>query len=520
MRRLDLSYYLKNLSKDVPAGFVVFLVALPLCLGIAVASGAPPFSGVLAGVIGGIIVSVISGSQLSVSGPAAGLTVIVAHGIENFGFNAFASIIALSGVLQIFMGFLGAGSIGAYFPVSVIKGMLTSIGIILIMKQIPHAIGYDADADADLSFLEGDSHTHLSSISAALGSITPGAAVISAVCLLILIAWEHPKIKKNKYLSMLPAALVAVLFGMIYNYFAKSIFPAFAVTSSEHLISLPILENSNQLLSIMQFPDLSILSNPQAYISAGTLALIGSLETLLSLEAVDKLDPMKRVAPPNQELKAQGIGNLMSGLIGGLPITAVIVRSSANIDAGAHTKISSIVHGLLLVVSILFLASMLNSIPLASLAAVLILTGYKLAKPKIVIEQYEKGYAQFVPYMATVVAILATDLLEGMAFGMAVGLFFVLRANYHAAFSLTKEGSNYLLRLQKDVSFINKAPLRAHLDQIESESHLIIDGTRSKFIDHDIKETLDDFMKAATEKNIVVEMKNMPGYQVANADFQ
>lgn len=517
MKLINFNYYAKYLSNDVPAGFVVFLVALPLCLGIAVASGAPPFSGLLAGIIGGIIVSVISGSQLSVSGPAAGLTVIVAHGIEHFGFKGFASIIALSGVLQILMGFVGAGAIGAYFPVSVIKGMLTSIGIILIMKQLPHAVGYDADADADLSFLEGDSHAQLSSINAAFGSITPGAAVVSVVSLFILIAWDHPVIKRNRFLSLVPSALVAVVFGMAYNYFAKLYFPGFAVTSSEHLIALPILENSSQLLSIMQFPDLGVLRDPQAYVSAGTLALIGSLETLLSLEAVDKLDPMKRVAPPNQELRAQGLGNLFSGLIGGLPITAVIVRSSANIDAGAHTKISSIVHGILLVLSILFLANLLNSIPLASLAAVLILTGYKLAKPKIIIEQYQKGFAQFIPFMATVAAILITDLLEGMAIGMAVGLFFVLRANYHAAFSLTKEGSNYLLRLQKDVSFINKAPLRAHLDEIEPESHLIIDGTRSRFIDYDIKETLDDFMQAAKDKKIAVEMKNMPGYSVASS---
>jgi MFS superfamily sulfate permease-like transporter len=289
-----------------------------------------------------------------------------------------------------------------------------------------------------------------------------------------------------------------------------SAFPSIAITP-EQLVRLPVISGPLQFWGEIHFPDFSRLTDLQVYVTAATLALVGSLETLLSLEAVDKLDPLKRTAPTNQELKAQGVGNLVSGLIGGLPITAVIVRSSASINAGAHTKVACIVHGALLLLSVMFLSTLLNMIPLACLAAVLLLTGYKLAKPKLVMEQFEKGFNQFAPFAVTIVAILSTDLLKGMAIGMAVGLFFVLRANYHAAFTLTRDNSNYLLRLQKDVSFLNKAPLRNILDEIEENSFLVIDGTRANFIDHDILETLDDFIKSAADYNIRVELKNVRG---------
>lgn len=515
MFRRHLDYYFRFLDHDIPAGIVVFLVAVPLCLGIAVASGAPPFSGVISGIIGGLVVSLISGSQLSVSGPAAGLTVIIATAVEKLGFDAMLLAVALSGLIQLGMGFLRAGVIGAFFPSAVIKGMLAAIGLILIMKQLPHAVGYDADAETDLSFLESDSHTHLSFLFEAFRSFSTGVVIVSVVSLAIMLLWETPHIKKHRYLSLAPGPLVAVLFGVAYNIAAQTLFPSLAI-ASQHLVNLPVIFGPIDFAREFSFPDLTRLIDAQIYVTAATLALVGSLETLLSLEAVDKLDPLKRIAPTNQELKAQGVGNFLSGMLGGLPITAVIVRSSASIDAGAHTKVASIVHGLLLLLSVMFLASLLNMIPLACLAAVLLLTGYKLAKPKLFVHQYEKGFNQFAPFAVTVGAILLTDLLKGMAIGMAVGLFFVLRANYHSAFTLTRDGRNYLLRLQKDVSFLNKAQLRNFLENVEEDSYLVIDGTRAGFIDQDIMETIQDYIKAASDYNIRVELKDMRGLEPVN----
>lgn len=510
MLRRHLDYYSRYLDHDIPAGVVVFLVALPLCLGIAVASGAPPFAGVIAGVVGGLVVSIVSGSQLSVSGPAAGLTVIVADAVMKLGFEGMLLAVALSGLIQIAMGFARAGVIGAYFPSAVIKGMLAAIGLILIMKQLPHAVGYDADADSDLSFLEDDSHTDVSFLGLAFESISPGATIVALVSIGILLYWETPRIKAHRILSLAPAPLVAVVFGVLFNAVAQAVLPALAI-APQHLVTLPLISGPLQFAGEFHFPDFSRILDHHVIITAGTLALVGSLETLLSLEAVDKLDPLKRTAPANQELKAQGVGNFVSGMIGGLPITAVIVRSSANIDAGAHTKVACIVHGALLLLSVMFLSSVLNLIPLACLAAVLLLTGYKLAKPDLVREQYEKGFAQFAPFAVTIAAILLTDLLKGMAIGMAVGLAFVLYGNYQSAFTLTRDGKNYLLRMQKDVSFLNKAPLRDILERIEGDSFVVIDGTRANFIDHDIMETLEDFIQAAADSNIRVELKNVRG---------
>ena len=512
MSRQNLNYYLAHMNSDLAAGLVVFLVALPLCLGIAVASGAPPFAGVISGIIGGLIVASFSGSQLSVSGPAAGLTVIVAAAVDKFGFEGLLFCVAVSGLIQIIMGYLRAGIIGAYFPAAVIKGMLAAIGLILIMKQLPHAVGYDADADSDLSFLEDDSHTTLSFLFSSLNAISFGATIVSCASLVILLIWESSWIKKNSYISYIPGPLIAVIFGLIYNALTKLYYPTFAI-ADQHLVSLPEIFGPVDFYHQIHFPSLSYLTDVHIYVTAAALALIGSLETLLSLEAVDKLDPLKRTAPTSQELIAQGMGNFISGLIGGLPITAVIVRSSANINAGARTKLAAIFHGVLLLLSVMFCASILNKIPLACLASVLVLTGYKLAKPKIVIEQYAKGFNQFAPFAVTIVAILMTDLLKGMTIGMAVGLFFVLRTNYHSAFTLTQDGNNYLLRMQKDVSFLNKAPLRGHLERIKEGAHLMIDGTRATFIDQDILETLSDYILAAKEKNIHIELKNLRGIE-------
>lgn len=505
----QIGYYVRYLNHDIPAGIVVFLVAVPLCLGIAVASGVPPFSGLIAGIVGGLVVSLASGSQVSVSGPAAGLTVIVATAIEKLGgLEPFLLSVVLAGVMQLAMGYLRAGVIGAYFPSAVIKGMLAAIGLILIMKQLPHAVGYDADADTDLSFLELDSHTPLSMLLNALDAISPGATIVGAASLAILLIWESPFIKRRKFLTLTPGPLVAVVFGLVYNLVTQSYSPSIAI-APQHLVDLPLISGPLDFARHITFPDLGQWTNPEIYIAAVAIALVASLETLLSLEALEKLDLLKRTAPTNRELKAQGIGNLLSGLLGGLPITAVIVRSSANVIAGAHTKVASLVHGMLLLLSAMFLATVLNLIPLACLASVLLVTGYKLAKPALFKEVYQKGINQFAPFVTTIAAVLVTDLLKGIAIGMAVGVFFVLRANYHAAITLTKDGKNYLLRLQKDVSFLNKARLRGYLARVEKNGYLIVDGTKAFFIDQDILETLEDFIKSASDDGIRVELKNV-----------
>lgn len=505
--RHHVDYYLKNLRHDIPASIVVFLVALPLCLGIALASGAPLFSGVIAGIIGGIVVGLASGSQLSVSGPAAGLTVIIANAITTLGnFKAFIVSLVLAGALQLLMGFLKAGIIGAFFPGAVIKGMLAAIGLILIIKQIPHATGYHALPEGDESYMQEGAHQSFSELFYSLQGIGPGVAMVSGVALLILIVWESGFVKSFALPRLIPGPLLAVVWGIAYSLTAPQFGPAWSI-GKEHLVSLPEISGMTGFIAQLQMPDFSYLSDPRVYTVAFTIAIIASLETLLSIEAVDKLDPHKRIAPTNRELKAQGMGNMISGMLGGLPITAVIVRSAANINAGGQTRISCVMHGVLLFVSALFLARYLNTIPLGCLAAILLQTGYKLAKPALFIEYYRKGWNQFLPFAITVVAILLTDLLEGIAIGMACGIYFVLRANFHAAMTLTQRESHYLLSLHKDVSFLNKALLRKYLGSIREDSELIIDGSRALFIDHDIRETIKDFMLAAPDKNINVELQ-------------
>lgn len=504
-------YYVSHLRNDVPAGIVVFLVALPLCLGIALASGAPLFSGVIAGIVGGLIVAWASGSQLSVSGPAAGLTVIVFNAIDKLGgFQTFLFTVMLAGLFQLVLGFLQAGVIGAYFPAAVIKGMLAAIGLILILKQIPHAVGYDVDYEGDESYAQADTHTTFSEIGYSLEAISPGAVIVSTVAILIMLLWETALCKRNAVLSLVPGPLVAVLWGVGFNLFTQKFYTDFAI-SGEHLVSLPDIQGVQGFFQQFTLPDFSQWANPEVYTIAATLAIVASLETLLSLEAVDKLDPLKRIAPTNRELKAQGLGNLICGLIGGLPMTAVIVRSSANVNAGGRTKMSCFIHGLLLVLSVIFVSQYLNLIPLACLASILLLTGYKLAKPPLFKEMYRKGTSQIVPFVVTILAILLTDLLQGMAIGMVCGLYYVIRANYQAAITLTRDGNNYLLRLHKDVSFLNKAPLRNYLSQIGANGYVIIDGSRAQFIDQDILETIHDFVAAATDDNITVELKNLNG---------
>lgn len=505
--KTHITYYLKNLPQDIPASIVVFLVALPLCLGIALASGAPLFSGVIAGLVGGMLVSWLSGSHLSVSGPAAGLTVIVFNAIETLGsFGGFLLSLVIAGILQILLGVLKAGVIGAFFPTSVIKGMLAAIGLILIIKQTPHATGYDTSYDGDESYMRETAESSFFELFQALEGITPGVTVVSLVALFILFIWESGFIKRFSLLKLIPGPLLAVIWGMSYNSLALHFAPDWVI-GEKHLVSLPKLGSATAFIDQLLLPDFSYITNLKVYTIAITLAVIASLETLLSVEAVDKLDPYKRITPTNRELKAQGLANIISGLMGGLPITAVIVRSSANINAGGQTRIASFLHGLWLMISVLFFAQNLNGIPLACLAAILLQTGYKLAKPKLFLEFYRKGWNQFLPFTITVIAILVTDLLQGIAIGMACGFFFVLKANFHAAITLTQHGSHYLLRLHKDVSFLNKALLRKHLDTVPDNSELIIDGYKAQFIDHDILESIADFLLAAPNRNINIELQ-------------
>ena len=515
-----LQYYVKHIKDDFPAGLVVFLVALPLCLGVALASGAPLFSGLIAGMIGGLVVSWLSGSQLSVSGPAAGLTAIVFNAIETLGsFQGLLTAGLLAGILQLSFGYLRLGIIGAFFPVAVIKGMLAAIGLILIIKQIPHATGYDTSYEGDESYMMETAQSSFNELLTALNALSLSATTISLISLFILLIWEGQWIKRRPYLSRIPAPLIAVIFGISYNLLTNSFFPELAI-NSKHLVSLPLNQPPSHFFDNFIQPDFNYLTNIKLYQIAITIAIIASLETLLSLEATDKLDPLKRLTPTNRELKAQGIGNIISSLLGGLPITAVIVRSSANINAGGKTKLSGFIHGVFLLMSVLFFAEFINMIPLSCLSAILLHTGYKLAKPALFINYYKKGFSQFLPFLITIIAILITDLLIGILIGIFIGLFFVMRANYHAAISLTQDGSHYVLMFNKDVSFLNKALLRKFILHIKENSTVVIDATKAKFIDHDILETLKDFLATAPDDNISVEIIDMHGKETLNKQHQ
>jgi len=499
--------YLKSAAADFPASVVVFLVALPLCLGIALGSGAPLFSGVIAGMVGGIVIGLLSGSQLSVSGPAAGLTAIVFAAITKLQvFEAFLVAVVIAGFLQMMLGFLKAGIIGDYIPNSVIKGMLAAIGLILILKQLPHFFGYDSDYEGDQSFVQADHQNTFSGLLQSLNSITLAAAVIGVVSMFILILWETKAFKAKKALMLIPGPLVVVLIAVVLNIAFLAYSPGFAL-DGKHLVSLPIAETPGMFISFFTFPDFSFITNPQVWISGLTIAIVASLETLLGIEAVDKLDPLKRVTPTNRELKAQGVGNMVSGFIGGLPLTSVIVRSSANVMAGAKTKASTVTHGFLLLLSVFFIPKVLNLIPLSALAAILIFTGYKLAKVGLFKAFYKKGMDQFVPFVVTIVAILFTDLLVGIVVGIVVGLFFMVRSNFKSSVFVVNDDSRYIVRLRKDVSFLNKPIVKRKLEEVPANSSILIDATRADFIDKDIIEEINNFLAHAHLKNIKVEIK-------------
>ncbi|MCA6491308.1 MAG: SulP family inorganic anion transporter [Chitinophagaceae bacterium] len=497
----------RSVSKDVPASIVVTLVALPLCLGIALASGASPFSGIIAGIAGGIVTGLLSGSQLSVSGPAAGLTTIVAAAIVRINvFEAFVLAVVLAGVFQIILGWIKAGIVGDYIPNTVIKGMMAAIGIILIMKQFPHLIGYDADFEGDESFFQPNNENTFTAITHALDFITPTAAIIGATSLIFLRIWEIPLIKKSRWMVLVPGPLVAVISGIFLHEILTKLLQWEAL-SDKQLVSLPVAENMSAFHSLFVFPQWQAVTNPQVWIAAVTIAIVASLETLLGIEAVDKIDPQKRFTPPNRELVAQGVGNILSGFFGGLPITSVVVRSSANVSAGAQTKLSTILHGFLLLLSVLFIPHLLNKIPLAALAAVLIFTGYKLAKVSLFREFYKKGWNQFIPFLVTIIAILLSDLLIGIIIGLLVGFYFILKNNFRTSVAFVSDGNNYLLRLRKDVSFLNKPIIKSRLDKIPSGAYVLIDASRADYIDKDIIDEINQFIGRAAISGIQVEIK-------------
>lgn len=491
-------------KKDFQSSVVVFLVALPLCLGIALASGAPMSSGLIAGIIGGIVIGALSGSPISVSGPAAGLTVIVASSLQQLGsFEMFAAAVFLSGVLQIVFGVFRGGTIGDYFPTSVIRGMLAAIGLILILKQFPHAVGYDADFMGDESFQEPGGLNTFTRLLNTMQMTHIGAIIISMISFAIIIGWEKIAEKGNKFFQMIPGALIAVVSGVV---FAKlfSDMPSDFALRSEQFVSLP---NNGFADSKFFLPQFSSLLNLKVIVVAFTLSLVGSLESLLSVDAADKLDDDGSITDKNRELVAQGIGNSLSGLLGGLPITAVIVRTSANSNAGAKSKLSAILHGLWLLLAVVTIPHILNYIPLAALAVILILVGYKLVKPKIIKEMYKKGWDQFIPFATTILAILFTDLLTGIGIGMVVGFFFVIKTNLHKAVVIVRDEDHYLIRFHKDVSFLQKASIQKMLRSIPANSSVMIDGSTSVFVDNDIIDLIEEFIRRSPAANINVSIK-------------
>ncbi|WP_459210864.1 SulP family inorganic anion transporter [Aquimarina rhabdastrellae] len=502
--------FVSNLKNDLPASIVVFFVALPLCLGIALASGAPLFSGLIAGIIGGIVVGGLSGSKIGVSGPAAGLAAIVLTAIGTLGgYEKFLVAVVLGGIIQILFGVLKAGVIGYYFPSSVIKGMLTGIGIIIILKQIPHFFGYDANPEGDFAFFQVDGENTFSEIFKSLNYIRPGSALIGIIGLGILLFWDKVLSKKAKIFQVIQGPLVAVVVGIIfYNLTASHDLLNIAKT---HLVSVPVPEDTSSFLAQFSFPDFSVITSPDVWVVAFTIALVASLETLLCVEATDKLDPNKNVTPTNRELLAQGAGNIISGMIGGLPITQVIVRSSANIQSGGRTKFSAIIHGFLLLISVVIIPTLLNMIPLSVLAAVLLIVGYKLAKPALFLKMYKLGWKQFIPFVVTVLGIVFIDLLYGIGLGLAVGIVVILIKSYqNSHFLHIEDKSNgkhkIKMTLAEEVTFFNKGAILKELDSLPNDTYLDLDVRKTRYLDNDIIEILEDFAFKAKEKSIDIKL--------------
>ncbi len=495
------------LKHDVPAAIVVFLVALPLCLGIALGSGTPMIAGVIAGVVGGIVVGALSGSHVSVSGPTAGLVVIVLTATQRVGsYRGFLVAVVLSGLLQIVFGMLKFGEIADYVPNSVIKGLLAGIGVLIILKQIPHALGRDNDFEGDFSFLQFGGNNTLSDLAQAVVSASAGSrhhlrrrsggAAFSGTGLA----------GKSRVFQIVPGQLAVVAAGIGLNQLFSVIAPGLEAHPA-HLVNLPVPASMADFLRQFTWPDFSAISNQTVWTTALTIAVAGSTETLLSLEAADRLDPYKRMSSPSRELRAQGIGNMVSGLIGGLPITSVVVRTAANVEAGARTRMSAIIHGVLLLASVIVLPGVLRLTPLACLATILIVVGFKLTKPSLYRKVYSQGWDQFLPFIVTVLGVVFTDLLTGVLVGLACGIFFVIRTNHHEAITVVSQDSNYLFRFTKDASFLNKNEFRRKLRALPDHSQVVIDGSRALFIDHDIREIVEDFRQLAPHKSIQIETR-------------
>ncbi len=509
-----------NFGGDLAAGLVVFFVAVPLCLGIALASGAPLFAGIVAGIIGGVVVGVLSKSQLSVSGPAAGLAAIVLAAITDLkAFDIFLCAVIIAGIVQLALGFMKAGSIANYFPSNVIEGMLAGIGLIIILKQLPHAIGYDKDYEGNESFAGIEGGNTFSFLADAFNFITPGAVVVALAAIGLMLVWE--KVAFLKRIKILPGPLVAVVIGVLLNeLFVLSGSPL--AIGKEHLVSLPVPASFGDFFAQFTLPNLNGFTDSRVWVHGLTIAVVASIETLLCLEAVDRLDPLKRYSPTNRELKAQGVGNIVSGLIGGLPITSVIVRSSANVNSGAKTKISAIFHGALLLICAGSIPFILNKIPLAVLAAILLLTGYKLAKPALFRKWYAAGFYQFIPFVVTVTAIVFTDLLLGVALGMVISIFFILRENLKSPYFFRHQehhaGEIIHINLAQEVSFLNKAAIKLTLENLPPDSYVIVDASETVFIDHDVLELIKEFTEVkAVERGIRVERVGFkPEYKIDN----
>jgi len=500
----------KHIKSDLPASIVVFFVALPLCLGIALASGAPLFSGLIAGIIGGIVVGALSGSKIGVSGPAAGLAAIVLTAIGTLGgYQNFLVAVVIGGVIQLIFGFLKAGIIGYYFPSSVIKGMLTGIGIIIILKQIPHFFGYDADPEGDFAFFQVDGQNTFSEILNTANNISLGSTIIGVIGLAILILWSHVLSKKGKFFQVIQGPLVAVVIGIVY-FFITSGDDKYGI-NAQHLVSVPVPDSLSSFLGQFSFPNFNAITNPEVWVTGFTIALVASLETLLCVEATDKLDPHKNVTPTNRELLAQGTGNILSGLVGGLPITQVIVRSSANIQSKGRTKLSAIVHGFLLLISVIIIPNLLNKIPLSVLAAVLLVVGYKLAKPALFKQMVKLGWKQWVPFVVTVIGIVFTDLLVGIGLGLLVGIVVILIKSFQNSHFLHKEGEDVddgkiKMTLAEEVTFFNKGAILKELDKLPKDSYLELDVRKTTYLDHDIIEILEDFAIKAKERHIDIKL--------------
>ncbi len=511
-----------NLNSDFAAGLVVFLVALPLCLGIAMASGAPLFSGIISGVVGGIVVGYLSQSHISVSGPAAGLTAIILTAVTDFkAFDVFLLAAFLAGAIQLILGFVKAGSISNYFPNNVIEGMLAGIGIIIILKQLPHAVGYDTDFEGDMAFFQNDGSNTFSSLLGFFDYIQLGSIVITLISLAILISWD--KLPALKKLKLIPGALVAVVVGVILNEIFTVSGSTLAI-QKEHLVSLPIPTSFEEFKNIIITPNFSSITNQKVWVVALTIAIVASIETLLCIEAADRMDFQKRYTNPNVELKAQGIGNMISSLLGGLPMTSVVVRTSANNNAGAKSKMAAIIHGVLLLISVLAIPSILNKIPLATLAAILLLVGYKLAKPATFLHFWHYGKYQFVPFIATLLAVVFTDLLKGVALGIIISIIFVLRGNLKRAYIFRKEeyedGDIIHIDLAQEVSFLNKAAIKSTLAKIPENSKVIIDAKDTVYIAHDVLDLITEFNEIRSKDlNIKVKLKNFKNeYRLENTD--